>query len=149
MSRRPQCRACHEGINIKHVLFVEIETRSSQCWPGSLQYDVAVARDIVCAIEITPKGQRKLREAAGIENSDWFEGDYPEPDVRDQALKFAGRDLNELVSYADISGRRPYLCASCGGTFTLQEYREVKGTARKRGELNPFMSGRVTHLNCP
>ena len=116
---------------------------------GESQYDGAVARDIVYAIEITPEGQTKLRDAAGIENSDWFVGDYPEPDVRDQALKFAGRDFDELVTDTDIAGRRPYLCASCCGTFTLQQYREIKGTARGRGELNPFLSDRQTHSNCP
>jgi hypothetical protein len=116
---------------------------------GDSQYDGALALEIVYAVEITPEGQRKLRDAAGIENSDWFVGDYPEPEVRDQALKFAGRDFNEVVGDADIAGRRPYLWASCGGTFTVQEYREVKGTARRRGELNPFLSDRVTHSNCP
>ena len=105
--------------------------------------------DIAYAIEITPEGQRKLRDSAGIENPDWFEGDYPEPDVRDQALKLAGRELDELIGDADIAGRRPYLCASCGGTITVQEYREVKGAARRRGERNPFLSDRVTHANCP
>jgi hypothetical protein len=115
---------------------------------GGTQYDGAVASDIAYAVEITPEGQRKLRDAAGIENSDWFGGDYPEPDVWDQALKLTGRELNELISDADIAGRRPYLCASCGGTFTVQEYREVKGTARRRGERNPFWSDRVSHPNC-
>jgi hypothetical protein len=108
-----------------------------------------VSPEIAFAITITPEGQRKLREAAGIDNSDWFEGDYPETDVRDQARTLVGRELYELISDSDIAGRRAYLCESCGGTFTVQEYREMKGAARRRGDLNPFLSDRVAHLNCP
>ena len=48
----------------------------------------------------------------------------------------------------EILSRRPYVCAACGGTFTVAQFHGARHQARIRGEPNPFISGQEVHEEC-
>jgi hypothetical protein len=104
--------------------------------------------DVAYATKISPEGTRRLCEAAGITQSKWEDREFPEPDTREQTRQLTGRDLDELITERDIVSRRPYICASCGRTFTVAEYFRIKGLARRGHRPNPFGSGDEVHESC-
>jgi hypothetical protein len=106
------------------------------------------ADELAYAIRISREAQQRLRKAAGIDSVDWAEGEFPEPDTRDQTRKLTGLDFDDLVKQDEILSRRPYVCGTCEGTFTLEQYQRVRHLARIKEEPNPFGSGREVHEAC-
>ena len=105
--------------------------------------------DVAYAVRLSAEAQLRLQEAAGITSVDLHEGEFPETDTRDQARSLTGLDFDDLVKEGDILSRRPYACGTCGGTFTIEQYRQVRRRARISGEPNPFTSGQAVHEECP
>ena len=71
------------------------------------------------------------------------------PKIQDICKALTGRDFDDIIREGDILSRRPYFCATCGGTFTIDESKKVSGTARRKSQTNPFGSGSETHEVCP
>ena len=109
---------------------------------------MVIADHIAYATRISREGQERLCVAAGIDAPQWEDREFPEPDTREQTRQLTGRDFDDLITDQDILGRRPYLCAICRGTFTVDEYQRVKGLARRGGRPNPFGTGDETHEAC-
>ena len=104
--------------------------------------------NVASAIRISHDGQQRMRHVAGIWNTEWEDQEFPESDTRRQASRLVGRELDDLITEADVVSRRPYVCASCGGTFTVSEYFKVKGNARRNNQPSPFGSGSEAHEAC-
>jgi hypothetical protein len=111
---------------------------------------VVAADDIAYATRISRTGSQRLCAAAGIEPPEWEDREFPEPDTREQTRQLTGLDFDDLIKDQDILSRRPYLCAVCGGTFTVGQFRRVKWLARRNGEPDPFGTedGAQTHEAC-
>ena len=94
--------------------------------------------DIAYATRISRAGTQRLCAAAGIEPPEWEDREFPEPDTREQTRQLTGLDFNDLIKDQDILSRRPYLCAICGGTFTVRQFQRVGWLAGRNGRPNPF-----------
>jgi len=119
-------------------------------WSGAGRpYASRVDSDKVAhAIRLSPEAQLRLRKAAGIASIDLYGDESPEPDTRDQTRSLTGLDFDDLVKEGEILSRRPYVCAVCEGTFTVEQFHRVRHEARIRGEPNPFTSGQEVHEEC-
>jgi hypothetical protein len=103
---------------------------------------------IAHATKITPEGSRRLCEAAGITPPQWEDREWPEDEMRQQTKSLTGRDFDDIISERDILSRRPYLCASCGGTFTVDEYFRIQLSTNLNDKDNPFESNSAIHESC-
>ena len=104
--------------------------------------------DIAYAIRLTPEGEARLAMAARAQLSQWSVLEWAEPFLREACLQLTRRRLEEVISPDDVISRRPFLCAKCGGTFTVAEYESIKGAAGRRGTPDPFWSGKAMHRRC-
>lgn len=100
-----------------------------------------------CAIKITREAHIRLCEAAGINPPEWQDRFWPEHEMRAQTLSLTKRDLDGILFEDDIS-RRPYLCTSCGGNFTVDEYVRIEIWAEVNHNVNPFETNSAIHEGC-
>jgi hypothetical protein len=100
------------------------------------------------AITITRAAQVRLCDAAGINPPEWEDRAWPEHEMRAQTKSLTRRDLDEILHAEDVVSRRPYLCSSCGGTFTVDEYVRIEMWADVNDRVNPFESNVAIHEAC-
>ena len=103
---------------------------------------------IAYAMKITPEGSRRLCEAAGITPPQWEDREWPKHQTRRQTKSLTGRDFDDIISERDILTRRPYLCASCDGTFSVDEYDRIHLSTKLNDKENPFESHIAIHESC-
>lgn len=101
-----------------------------------------------CAIKITREAQIRLCEAAGIGPPKWEDRSWPEHELRAQTLSLTQHDLDEILFEEDVVSRRPYLCTSCGGNFTVDEYVDIQMWAEVNHKVNPFEADTAIHGAC-
>jgi hypothetical protein len=107
-----------------------------------------VLDDVMHAIRISAHGWALLCAAAGIAPPKYEGREWAEPDVQDQTQSLTGRPLSSIIAEGDIISRRPYRCASCGGTFTIEEFHRLRDLARRADALRPFDSVEPVHESC-
>jgi len=112
---------------------------------GGHTFSSMVSDDIACAMRLRDEAQLRLRNAAAITLADIVEDEAPEPDTRAQTQRLTGLTFDDLVKKGDVLSRRPYVCAGCGESFTVEQYHHVRNRARISGEPKPFTSGRAVH----
>ena len=109
---------------------------------------MAPSDDLAYAIKISPSGSDRICAAAGIEPPEWQDREWAEIDVRRQLRSLASRSLEDVITDADIASRRTYRCAVCAGTFTIQQFDDVRRRSRERHEPRPFETSEPIHVDC-
>src|SRR5580692_12855551 len=104
--------------------------------------------DVVYAIKISPAGTARLCAAAGTTPPVWEDREWAEIDLQRQAQSLTKRHLDELIGEDDIVSRRPFRCSVCGGTFTVQQFDQLRRLNREKGKPRPFDSGDPIHDEC-
>lgn len=100
------------------------------------------------AIKITREAQLRLCEAAGVNPPEWEDRVWPEHEMRAQTMSLTERDFDEILFDKDIVSREPYLCSSCGGKFTVDEYHRIQMWADANHKENPFEANAAIHEAC-
>ena len=111
-------------------------------------YEEGEDLDVACAIRLTPAGEARLAAAAGTQLSEWNALEWGEPFLREACRQLTGQALEEVITEGDVISRRPFLCAKCGGTFTVAEYESIKGAAGRRRTPDPFWVDEARHRHC-
>jgi hypothetical protein len=105
--------------------------------------------DVVYAVTVNRTAQLRLCDAAQTTPiPDWRDEATAEPDLLEMTRQLTGLEFRDLVNSDEILRRDPYICGVCGGTFTLAEFRRVRGRTRSSRLPNPFAAGHPVHIGC-